>query len=260
MDIAKLCQLLSDIADLEPNKWKSRAYRTAVGVLKSTDPDKLSKLSNFSKLPGIGGSIDAKIKEFKDKGSISKLNELRILYPNKLDKNLYKLRKSYVTRRITYDEATELLSKLMTILNKAGISNDLVTVCGSYRRHKDLIGDLDVVVNSTDKSLINKLHKLLADDYKLNMDGDKHINFIIDNNNMTPVDIIFTAPESYIPCVTYLTGSSDFNIKMRAKAKSLSYKLNQYGLYDKSGVIIPLSDELDLFNKLKMNYVSPENR
>ena len=50
---------------------------------------------------------------------------------------------------------------------------------------------------------------------------------------------------------------------MRSKAQSLGYILNEYGLYkldnDKKKRI-KINSEKDIFNKLNMEYISPENR
>lgn len=259
--IDELTRLLNDIADLEPNKFKSRAYRVAVVTISDEDPESFFKRKHFTDLPGIGGSISAKIKEYIATGGIEKLNKLQLEHPEKLNSKYYKVRKGYVTKRISFDEASKLLKYLYGILQDANIDLSDVTACGSYRRNAELIGDLDVVVKGDDPKVMDHLSKLLkSEGYKINMDGSKHINFIIDKANMTPVDVIFTKPSEYPFCVLYLTGSQKFNIMMRAKAKQLGYKLNQYGLFDAKGKAITCLTEYDIFNKLRMNYVKPNKR
>jgi DNA polymerase/3'-5' exonuclease PolX len=48
---------------------------------------------------------------------------------------------------------------------------------------------------------------------------------------------------------------------MRLQAKKLGYKLNEYGLYDNrtDDMIIILSEQ-EMFSKLGMNYLSPDQR
>ena len=43
------------------------------------------------------------------------------------------------------------------------------------------------------------------------------------------------------------------------QAKSLGYKLNQYGLY-KDDKKINVKNEQEIFDIIKMNYIKPENR
>ena len=53
---------------------------------------------------------------------------------------------------------------------------------------------------------------------------------------------------------------------MRQIAKSLNYKLNEYGLFkikpdgSVSKRMIKITKEEDIFKKLKMNFILPENR
>ena len=47
---------------------------------------------------------------------------------------------------------------------------------------------------------------------------------------------------------------------MRKKAKKLGYKLSEYGLFDKDNNMIYIDSELDLFNKLDMKYLKPNER
>jgi DNA polymerase/3'-5' exonuclease PolX len=62
----------------------------------------------------------------------------------------------------------------------------------------------------------------------------------------------------------HFTGSGDFNQKMRLHAKSLGYKLSEYGLVkeDKTGkqTHIITKSEQDIFEVLLLKYIPPESR
>ena len=57
----------------------------------------------------------------------------------------------------------------------------------------------------------------------------------------------------------YSTGSKQFNINLRTKAKKLGYKLNQEGLF-KNNKKINVRGEKGIFKKLKVPYLPPEKR
>lgn len=47
---------------------------------------------------------------------------------------------------------------------------------------------------------------------------------------------------------------------MRLLAMSQGMKLNEYGLYDQKGKFIPVNSEEEIFEKIGMNYVYPQDR
>lgn len=253
---SNLIELLLELAYLEPNTWKSRAYRNTASILGQMADTEFQSRSKFKNIPGIGEGIEKKILEYKSTGGLSKLTELRMKYPKKLDQRLYKVRDSYVTKRIPLDEAKKLFDGLAQLL---GVPSEDITLCGSARRQSELVGDLDIVISTTDKYLLNKIKSKLSS-YKVTVSGNKKLSFIIQESTMTPVDIYITDPSTYIPMVLFLTGSGNFNIKMRGKAKQYGYKLNQYGLFDKDGNLIEVHSEKDIFKMLHMDYVEPKNR
>lgn len=207
--------MLEELGSLEPHQFKSRAYRVASKVLAQAGEDEFLKTKDWLHYVGIGKSINDKIKEYVKTGTIAKLDELRSKAPNK--SNLYKVRKTYTTKRVTYEEATELLAGLLEWLP---IDPSLITVCGSYRRRKSLIGDLDLVVNSDDTKMLSKVtSKVKSLGYQILSAGDHKLSFILDPVNKVPVDVILTNPEEYWYAVLYLTGSMEFNIKMRAQTQ-----------------------------------------
>lgn len=74
------------------------------------------------------------------------------------------------------------------------------------------------------------------------------------------IDAFRTNTADKIPMLLYSTGSKEFNVMMRGKAKKLGYLLNQKGLF-KDGKIVPdLKTELDYFKILDLEYKEPKMR
>lgn len=250
---------LVELSQLEDSFFKSRAYSNAALTLEQISNEEFIKRDDFTDLEGIGTSIDAKIYEFKTTGIISKLQTLRAESSDYLDPKFYKVRKGFITKKITYKEATNWIYKIAAIIERAPF-----TVGGSYRREKEYIGDLDFIVpESHYEEAVDKLSK----NFKVLSSGDYKSSFLLDEINKTQLDIIGVSPDEEAFQLLYLTGSKEFNIRMRAKAKSLGLLLNQTGLY-RDGEFIPnpknssgiYLTEQDIFRRLDIEYVEPKNR
>ena len=78
------------------------------------------------------------------------------------------------------------------------------------------------------------------------------------------MDIIIVPIQYFYSALLHFTGSGDFNQKLRLHAKSLGFKLSEYGLVktDKTGkeINIPANSEQDIFDALLLKYISPEKR
>jgi len=136
-----------------------------------------------------------------------------------------------------------------------------VVIAGSIRRNKkDDIGDIDLLILTESGTIDSEFNNYLKD--KLSMTIISSGNRVI--HALTPqgyqIDFYSTSFDEYPCMLNYLTGSQTHNIRMRGKAKKLGFKLNQYHLFDKSGEIIHLSDEVELYDALGTEYVEPEDR
>ena len=93
--------------------------------------------------------------------------------------------------------------------------------------------------------------------------NSKYDNINNGNNNnqknIVRVDIIIVPYESLPTALLHFTGSADFNQKIRLYAKKLCYMLNEYGLF-KGTKRIMVNSEKDVFDKLMLKYVPPNER
>ena len=144
--------------------------------------------------------------------------------------------------------------------------NIIFNICGSYRRGKETCGDIDVLFtlkdNTNDKLLQLVVEKMTKSGYlidHLTTKGDKKYMGICKGNRR--IDIRYIEYTAYYAALLYFTGSKDFNIQIRNKAIDAGYSLSEYGLKDKkSGELIELHSEEELFNLLKIPYVKPVER
>ncbi len=134
-----------------------------------------------------------------------------------------------------------------------------MTIVGSYRRKKEYSRDIDVLITDDhadnvvgDVSRIFEFHVLSRGRHKISA-------IIKGPTGYVKIDVFVTKKEAYVPMLLYLTGSKQFNIKMRNIAKRQGMTLNQYGLFS-NGKQLRLSTEQDYFDALGMSYMDPEHR
>ena len=129
-------------------------------------------------------------------------------------------------------------------------------VAGSYRRGEVDIGDIDIIIIPR-KGLL--LKDCIPPSYEdINWLGEKKAQIVIKGEK---VDIHATIQDSFGAARLYFTGPADWNIGMRIRARSMGYKLNEYGLFSlESGEFIAGRYERDIFTKLDKQWKAPHRR
>lgn len=154
-------------------------------------------------------------------------------------------------------------------------------VCGSYRRLKKTSNDIDILITHPKIKTLSQLKnskinylvefvlhlksiKFLKDDLTDKNYTNKYMGFSkYKKNPIRRIDIRYVPTESYYSALLYFTGSGNFNKKMRELAISLGYKLNEYGLFkieDDKQIRVKVKSEKEIFYKLGMEYLDPEDR
>ena len=130
--------------------------------------------------------------------------------------------------------------------------------------HKNYEKQDKIIKTSILKAVISLLKKnnLIIDDITDKNYITKYMGFCkYDSNPPRRIDIRLFAKETLPTALTYYTGSYEFNRKMRQIAKRRGYKLNEYGLFkieDNTRIIV--KSERDLFKKVGLKWIDPENR
>lgn len=149
-------------------------------------------------------------------------------------------------------------------------------VVGSYRRKVKQSSDIDLLVcikGNSKKISIKLLHDILSvlmkkgiiiesftDPVKVTT---KYMGVIHLGNSKIGrrLDIRVVTERECPYALLYFTGSKAHNINMRAIAKRHGYSLNEYALTKLvDGKKIYLKTEADIYKKLKLNYLKPEER
>ena len=145
---------------------------------------------------------------------------------------------------------------------KNQLENDLdviyqIDVAGSVRRMKPTIGDIDVLVSSSDPSKVADYFSKMADVQEVLGKGKTKVSVILANG--LQVDLRLVGEESYGSALLYFTGSKDHNIALRKIALKKEYKLSEYGLF-KDDKRLAGKTEHEVYDKLGLNFIPPELR
>lgn len=155
--------------------------------------------------------------------------------------------------KILREEAYNLAKKVLNRLE--GIKR--ARICGSIRRKKDYVGDIDIVIVPTDppKEFYASIGKL-AEIGHFEAVGKRNVRFVKDG---IQIDLMIVDKDSFESACLHLTGSKQFNIKCRAKAKMFGLMLNEYGLWKGAEKVARTEEEI--LTMLEMEkYLDPITR
>ena len=155
-------------------------------------------------------------------------------------------------KRLLLPEAEAVFQKMASYFGALGIE---VGMAGSLRRGKSTVGDLDLL--STDKRVIEAIGGCPGVGQVLES-GPRRTSVKLEDG--VQVDVRLFSSEEYGAALVYFTGSKDHNIALRNLAITKGWKLNEYGLFDRSGMRLAGESEEGVYRKLGLALVPPELR
>ncbi len=130
-------------------------------------------------------------------------------------------------------------------------------VCGSLRRRKETIGDLDILFSARDPVPVLDHFVKLPDVATVLAHGPTKASVrLLDG---VQCDVRGVADDQFPFAQHYFTGSKEHNIAMRRRALARGWSLNEYALTGPDGAI-PCRDEAELFQALGLAEIPPELR
>jgi len=158
--------------------------------------------------------------------------------------------------RIKLNVAEELTQPLIEYLHKAkGVKK--VEAAGSYRRKKETVGDLDILV-SCEKSADVMEHFVNYEDVrKIISKGETRSSVLLRSNFQ--VDLRVVPEASYGAALHYFTGNKAHNIEVRKLGQKRNLKVNEYGVFKGDDQIAGKTEE-EVFEAVGLSYIEPELR
>lgn len=273
--------IISRINEIIKTKKLSEINRPEIKEIKA----ELDLINELSQVINIGSKVAKQLIEKYDIKSVEELKEkvdTNIIEVNDKIKMGLKYHGIFQVKipRKEIDKYDEYLQNLIKEVDE----NLILTIAGSYRRKKEYSNDIDILL--THKNILNdkdykkvdtnylsevvntlKNKKFIVDDLTDTDNETKYMGFSkLPRKKIRRIDIRFVPFEYYYAALLYFTGSYELNTQMRQVAKNMGYKLNEYGLFKekKDGTFsdkpVKIKSESDIFKKLKLDYLEPDQR
>ncbi|HRX82637.1 MAG TPA: DNA polymerase/3'-5' exonuclease PolX, partial [Pirellulaceae bacterium] len=162
--------------------------------------------------------------------------------------------------RIYWAEADSVATEIRELLGTCS-SIEQLEFAGSYRRGKETVGDLDVLVVSQDVSEVMQRLGEYSDLAEVIGRGDTKMS--IRTHKGLQIDLRVVPAESFGAALQYFTGSKDHNVAIRGLAKQRGLKINEYGVYRIDGdqeVYVAGATEEAVYATLDLPCFPPELR
>ena len=136
-----------------------------------------------------------------------------------------------------------------------------ISVCGSLRRWKETIGDVDLLVASDAAAPIMAAFTGAPNVERVLAHGETKSSVIVERG--LQIDLRVVPPAAFGAALLYFTGSKEHNVRLRGYALRKKLTLNEYGLYrvgEEKGTPVASRTEEDIYASLGMDWIAPELR
>jgi DNA polymerase (family 10) len=234
--------------------------------IKKRVPEDLIKLLNLS---GLGPE---RVKDLYQNLNIKSLDDLKKATEdkkirglegfgekteNKIKKELKRLggKEEKRTKLIKAEEYAEPLVNYLDELKEI----DKIIIAGSYRRKKETVGDIDILVTCSDSEPVMDRFVEYDDVEEIISKGDTKSSIRLKIG--LQVDLRVVKEKSYGSALLYFTGSKSHNIKLRERAIDRNLKINEYGVFAE-GKEKPVAGktEEEVYDIVDLEWIPPEIR
>jgi DNA polymerase (family 10) len=158
--------------------------------------------------------------------------------------------------RMLLHEAEHHARALVDYLRASG-NIQAIEVAGSFRRRRETVGDLDIVVTGTVPEEVMARFIRYADVKRVVAQGPTRATVRLSGG--LQVDLRAVEPEAYGAALQYFTGSQAHSIELRKIAQAKKLKLNEYGVYAGTRRLAGRTEE-EVYATLGLDWIPPELR
>lgn len=203
-----------------------------------------------------------KVKDIKSLKEAARTHKIQRLsgFGEKTEKKILASITSYQTteRRIPWLDAEQIIAPYLDYLNKLKQIEKL-TIAGSFRRCQEIVGDIDILVVSSDAKKVMDYFTTYEDIHNVIAAGESKST--VQLRSGLQVDLRVINKQSYGAALLYFTGSKNHNIELRKIALKKGYKINEYGVFrKKSKKPIAGKTEAEVYQCLHLKWIPPELR
>jgi DNA polymerase (family 10) len=164
-------------------------------------------------------------------------------------------------KRFKLTVAAQYAEPLAQYLRKSKGAGEVV-ICGSFRRMKETVGDLDILITSDMPDAVMARFAKYPEIKEMLASGPTRASALLASG--LQVDVRVVPAESFGAAMYYFTGSKAHNIAVRRLAQANGLKLNEYGVFRtaKGGTErrVAGATEESVFKAVGLPFIPPELR
>ncbi len=211
-----------------------RAIHRTLGIDSLEALETAAREGRLRLVPGIGPGIEAGIRE-----GIARLGAIE--------------------RRLRLIDAEPIAAALERWLRGAPGLRDLA-LAGSFRRRKETVGDLDIVVAASAGPPVIERFVAHEDVRDIRQRGTTRASVTLRSD--FDVDLRVVSAQSFGAALMYFTGARGHTIALRRRAMGRGWKLNEYGLFEGERRLAAKTEQ-EIYRSLELPFIPPllrENR
>lgn len=167
-------------------------------------------------------------------------------------------------KRIYWAEADQIAGELLAHM-RGEKSIRQIEFAGSYRRGRETVGDLDLLVDASRSGPVMDRLEEFAGVTDILARGETKMSVRLEGG--LQIDLRVVPAESFGAALQYFTGSKEHNVVLRGMAKDRGLKVNEYGVYrvdqggsEGDGESLAGRTEEDVYGVLELPCFPPEIR
>ena len=247
---AKIGEILETGTAQALEKLKAKVPEGVIAMLRipGLGPKRVSAIYHELKV-----ETPAALKEAAENGRVQKLPG----FGTKTERHILDALETLAQRpvRVSIAVARPQVERLLDHLQ--GTTGVRAAAAGSFRRCRETVGDIDVLVTAEDDSPVMERFTTFEDAHQVLARGETKASLVLGSG--LQVDLRRVAPESFGAALQYFTGSQAHNIAIRGLGRQRGLKINEYGVFAGDDRIAGDSEE-SVYRALGLPWIPPELR
>jgi DNA polymerase (family 10) len=284
-----LGELTEDVADLSPSELTAIdgiGKGTAERIAEYLESGKIEEhqqvveqvpqgLFKVLDIPGLGPKT---VKQLWDEAQVTDIETLKAaLRSGKLEKlkGFGKKKIENIEKNLAFAETAGQRTRLGTAMPLAEAVVEYLrqlegvkqcAYAGSLRRGKETIGDIDILVAAPGSDAPGIIAAFVGMDIVADVIAQGGTKASIRANETDgagmQIDLRVIPQASFGAAMLYFTGSKEHNVRLRERAQTMGWTLNEYALKEdkEDGKVIARKTEADIYDALKLAPIAPELR
>ncbi len=163
--------------------------------------------------------------------------------------------------RITWAEADVIAQELIAHLQPVRSARRMA-LAGSYRRHRDTVGDLDLLVEATRSDPVMDRFATFSSGAQVLLRGTTKMTVRLEGG--LQIDLRVVPGDSFGAALQYFTGSKEHNVVLRGRARQRGLKISEWGVFragdGEPDERIAGATEEEVYGALELPLIPPELR